>query len=78
MHLGDRFISAVFLPFITANSSTHQEKRRWIVEMRLGHTMPAAAGISTADDVGNTKLPPLGAPRVLSSGAQLDTIATPR
>jgi len=50
-----------------------QEKRRWIVEMRLGHSLqdPAAPDIQMP-----TKLPPVASR--LSNGMQLDTIATPR
>mmetsp|Transcript_72206 Transcript_72206/g.191929 ORF Transcript_72206/g.191929 Transcript_72206/m.191929 type:complete len:679 (+) Transcript_72206:121-2157(+) len=45
-----------------------QEKRRWLVEMRLGKTADAVSGPTSSP-----KLPPL-----LSGGANIDTIATPR
>lgn len=52
-----------------------QEKRRWIVEMRLGHAVP--------DVTEPAKLPPISGSQqqvghVLMSGAALDTVATPR
>ena len=46
-----------------------QEKRRWLVEMRLGKTADAISGIASSP-----KLPPLA----LSGGANVDTVATPR
>jgi len=45
-----------------------QEKRRWLVEMRLGKAGDAYSGATSSP-----RLPPL-----LSNGAQVDTIATPR
>jgi hypothetical protein len=51
------------------------EKRKWIVEMRLGHALPEG------DEKAVDKLPPIsshGHGHVLMSGAALDTVATPR
>jgi len=49
-----------------------QEKRRWLVEMRLGKSAPDAV----SGTVSSPRLPPLD--NKLSSGANMDTIATPR
>ena len=52
-----------------------QEKRRWLVEMRLGNAPPEPA----AATVEPTKLPPISpAGTTLSSGMRVDALVTPR
>ena len=57
-----------------------QEKRRWIVEMRLGKTGDATldGGAGAGADGATPKLPQLGASPRLSNGLATETIATPR
>jgi len=65
----DKIIGPPFLSQMERRQWLLQEKRRWLAEMRLGK--PSTAEV--AGVLSPPRLPPL-----LSSGASLDTIATPR
>ena len=59
-----------------------QEKRKWLVEMRLQGQKPpgggGGGGYSGDEGSPDGRFPPIAHPRALIGGHQIDTIATPR